>query len=49
VRRLASTVRAQQDFFAAFVTAEMGKPLAESAGEMTKSAVTADYHADRAR
>jgi succinate-semialdehyde dehydrogenase/glutarate-semialdehyde dehydrogenase len=30
------------------ITAEMGKPLAEAAGELSKSAVTADYYADRA-
>lgn len=48
VRRLAEQLRAQKDRFAAMVTAEMGKPLAEAAGEMEKSAVTAIYYADNA-
>ena len=48
VRRLAEQLRAQKDKFAALVTAEMGKPLAEAAGEMEKSAVTAIYYADNA-
>jgi acyl-CoA reductase-like NAD-dependent aldehyde dehydrogenase len=48
VRRLAATLRSQQNTFAALITAEMGKPLAEAAGELAKSAVTADYYADQA-
>ena len=48
VRRLAEQLRAQKDRFAALTTAEMGKPLAEAAGEMEKSAVTALYYADNA-
>lgn len=48
VRRLAEQLRAQKDRFAAMVTAEMGKPLVEAAGEMEKSAVTAIYYADNA-
>ncbi|NIF82664.1 aldehyde dehydrogenase family protein [Comamonas sp. Tr-654] len=48
VRRLAVQLRAQKDKFAALVTTEMGKPLAEAAGEMEKSAVTAIYYADNA-
>lgn len=48
VRRLAEQLRAQKDKFAALVTTEMGKPLAEAAGEMEKSAVTAIYYADNA-
>ena len=38
----------QQDTFAALITAEMGKPLAEAAGELEKSAVTAEYYANQA-
>ncbi|BDB24754.1 succinate-semialdehyde dehydrogenase [Cupriavidus sp. TA19] len=48
VRRLAAELRNQRDKFAALVTAEMGKVLAEAAGEMEKSAVTALYYADNA-
>ena len=48
VRRLAEQLRAQKDRFAAMVTAEMGKPLAEAAGEMEKSAVKAICYADNA-
>ena len=33
---------------AALITTEMGKPLAEAAAELEKSAVTADYYADQA-
>lgn len=49
VRRLAEELRRQKDAFARLVTAEMGKPLAEAAGEMEKSAVTALYYADNAQ
>ncbi|WP_119157181.1 aldehyde dehydrogenase family protein [Caldimonas tepidiphila] len=49
VRRLADELRRQKDAFAQLVTAEMGKPLAEAAGEMEKSAVTALYYADNAQ
>ena len=48
VRRIAEELRRQQDTFAALITAEMGKPLGEAAGEMEKSAVTAEYYADQA-
>ena len=48
VRRLAQELRAQKSAFAELVTREMGKPLAEAAGEMEKSAVTAIYYADNA-
>lgn len=48
VRRLAEELRRQKDAFAALITAEMGKPLAEAAGELEKSAVTALYYADNA-
>jgi acyl-CoA reductase-like NAD-dependent aldehyde dehydrogenase len=48
VRRLAEQLRARKDSFAALITAEMGKPLAEAAGELEKSAVTAIYYADNA-
>jgi len=33
---------------AALITAEMGKPLAEAAAELEKSAITAEYYADQA-
>jgi succinate-semialdehyde dehydrogenase/glutarate-semialdehyde dehydrogenase len=48
IRRLAQQLRAQKDRFARMITAEMGKPLAEAAGELEKSAVTAEYYADNA-
>ncbi len=48
VRRLADELRRQRDAFAHRITAEMGKPLAEAAGELEKSAVTALYYADNA-
>ena len=41
VRRIAEVLRRQKDTFAALITAEMGKPLGEAAGELEKSAVTA--------
>jgi succinate-semialdehyde dehydrogenase/glutarate-semialdehyde dehydrogenase len=46
IRCLADELRRQKDSFARLVTTEMGKPLAEAAGEMEKSAVTALYYAD---
>ena len=48
IRRLAEVLRRDKDAFARLITAEMGKPLAEAAGEMEKSAVTALYYADQA-
>jgi succinate-semialdehyde dehydrogenase/glutarate-semialdehyde dehydrogenase len=49
VRRLAEALRCQKDAFARLITAEMGKPLAEAAGELEKSAVTALYYAEHAQ
>ncbi len=49
VRQLADVLRSQRDAMARLVTIEMGKPLAESAGEMEKSAATALYYADNAQ
>uniref|UniRef100_UPI003F49AB9E aldehyde dehydrogenase family protein n=1 Tax=Cupriavidus yeoncheonensis TaxID=1462994 RepID=UPI003F49AB9E len=48
VRRLAEELRRQARPFAELMTAEMGKVVAEAAGEMEKSAVTALYYADNA-
>jgi len=48
VRRLADELRRQSQTFAALISAEMGKPLPEAAGEMEKSAVTAIYYAENA-
>lgn len=48
VRRLADELRRQKDAFARLISVEMGKPLAEAAGELEKSAVTASYYADNA-
>jgi succinate-semialdehyde dehydrogenase/glutarate-semialdehyde dehydrogenase len=48
VRRLADELRRQKETFARLITSEMGKPLAEAAGELEKSAVTALYYADHA-
>ena len=46
--RFAAHLRADAERYAALVTAEMGKPLAQARGEVEKSAVTADYYAARA-
>ena len=46
--RLAAHLRADAERYAALVTSEMGKPLAQSRGEVEKSAVTADYYASHA-
>ncbi|RJF95480.1 aldehyde dehydrogenase family protein [Noviherbaspirillum saxi] len=48
VRRLAQELRRQSKTFAELITAEMGKPIGEAAGELEKSAVTALYYADNA-
>ena len=48
VRRLADELWQQKDTMAALITAEMGKPLAEAAAELEKSAVTAKYYANQA-
>lgn len=48
IKNLAVELRAQKEQFAQLITSEMGKPLAEAAGEMEKSAVTAMYYADNA-
>ena len=45
LRALADHLRAQTERYAALVTAEMGKPLAEARGEVAKSALTADWYA----
>jgi succinate-semialdehyde dehydrogenase/glutarate-semialdehyde dehydrogenase len=44
LRALAEALRAGRDEYAALMTREMGKPITESAGEVEKSAVTADYY-----
>jgi acyl-CoA reductase-like NAD-dependent aldehyde dehydrogenase len=46
--RLAQHLRTNQERYAAQVTAEMGKPLAEARGEVEKSVVTAEYYATHA-
>lgn len=48
VRRLAAELRRQKPQLAGLITREMGKPLAEAAGEVEKSAVTALHYADHA-
>ena len=48
VRGLASTLRTHKDELAALATAEMGKILGESAGEVEKSAWFCEYYADQA-
>jgi acyl-CoA reductase-like NAD-dependent aldehyde dehydrogenase len=48
VRRLADALRRERDRFARLITMEVGKPLAEAAGEVEKSAVTALYYAENA-
>ena len=49
VTRLAQTLRETREELAALITAEMGKPLAEAAAEIEKSAVTAEYYAANAK
>ena len=49
LQRLAEELRRQKDTLAALVSREMGKPLAEAAGEVEKSAVTAIHYAENAR
>ena len=44
----AAHLRSDVERYAALVTAEMGKPLAQARGEVEKSAVTADYYAANA-
>ena len=44
LRALAETLRAGRDQYATLMTREMGKPITESAGEVEKSAVTADHY-----
>ena len=46
VHNLATVLRGRAEALAALVTSEMGKPLAEARGEVTKSALTADHYAD---
>lgn len=43
--RIAETLETQADSVAALITAEMGKPLREARGEVTKSATTARWYA----
>lgn len=48
IRGLAEHLRARRDEYAHLITEEMGKVLAEAAGEIEKSAVTADFYATNA-
>ncbi|MEU0239047.1 NAD-dependent succinate-semialdehyde dehydrogenase [Nocardiopsis sp. NPDC006198] len=48
LRRIADLLREGREDYAALMTREMGKPLAESLGEVDKCALTADYYADHA-
>ncbi len=48
LRRLAETLRADQPRLARLITDEMGKPLAEAAGEIEKCAWTCAFYADAA-
>ena len=48
VARLATVLREHSDDIAALITAEMGKPRVEAAGEVEKSAVTAEFYAAHA-
>jgi succinate-semialdehyde dehydrogenase/glutarate-semialdehyde dehydrogenase len=45
---MARELRAGQDRFARLITEEMGKPIAEAAGEIEKCAVTCDFYAEAA-
>jgi succinate-semialdehyde dehydrogenase/glutarate-semialdehyde dehydrogenase len=46
--RVAETLRANLDDYAALITSEMGKPLAEAQAEIEKSAVTCLFYAEHA-
>ncbi|MBF4551489.1 MULTISPECIES: NAD-dependent succinate-semialdehyde dehydrogenase [unclassified Pseudoclavibacter] len=46
--RIAATLRSGVDEYAALITDEMGKPIAEARGEILKSAKTLDYYAEHA-
>ncbi|NEA35716.1 aldehyde dehydrogenase family protein [Streptomyces sp. SID13031] len=46
--RLAGVLRVESPRLSALITAEMGKPIAEAAGEIEKSAITAEYYAAHA-
>ncbi|MGH8829434.1 MAG: aldehyde dehydrogenase family protein, partial [Jiangellaceae bacterium] len=47
LHRLAELLREQKDRHAALITAEMGKPLAQSVAEIEKCAWVCDHYADR--
>jgi succinate-semialdehyde dehydrogenase/glutarate-semialdehyde dehydrogenase len=49
LRNLAGLLRARRDDYAALITAEMGKPIAEARGEIEKCALTCDFYADHAK
>jgi succinate-semialdehyde dehydrogenase/glutarate-semialdehyde dehydrogenase len=48
LREAARLLRSRSDKYAALITAEMGKPLAQSAAEVEKCALACDYYADNA-
>ncbi|ROT99047.1 NAD-dependent succinate-semialdehyde dehydrogenase [Histidinibacterium lentulum] len=48
LRAVAAELRAGRDRFARLITEEMGKPVAEAAGEIEKCAVTCDFYAEAA-
>ncbi len=48
MRTAAATLRGERDHWAAIITAEMGKPIAESAAEVDKCAWACEYFADNA-
>jgi succinate-semialdehyde dehydrogenase/glutarate-semialdehyde dehydrogenase len=49
MRQVAAYLRTNKDHLAGLITDEMGKPIAESAGEIEKAAWTAEFYADRAQ
>lgn len=48
LRRMAQVLRANADRYARLITEEMGKPLAESLGEIEKCAWNCDFYAEKA-
>ncbi|HYD83836.1 MAG TPA: aldehyde dehydrogenase family protein, partial [Opitutus sp.] len=49
LRAIAKALRREQEPLAALITAEVGKPIAQSRAEVAKSALACDYYAEHGR